>query len=212
MDPALTQAVAVFATALLIGVACAFLPFRAYLRAAGATAPRRMAALMAVAVFSVAGVAAYAAVGRPALADAPYKERYAGWEAQVQANPMETDPNALLEVLAERARRNPTDPRPLRFAGDVFLMLGEGEQAQQMYQRALRVAPEDPDTMLGIAQALMSSPNGPPPVVVAGLLANALPRLRPDDPRRPQVEAALKEMAGKAMAASPRAPAADGSP
>jgi cytochrome c-type biogenesis protein CcmH/NrfG len=201
LQPPDIQTIAVIALAALIGLAVAFWPFRAFLKGGGLSKGQRLTALIAVLAFSGLGVAAYAMVGRPGLPDAPYEERYQALEAIVKKDPMGASPDALLEVLAERARRNPTDPRPHRFTGDVLLALGEPDRAIQSYQRAMRLTPTDPETMLAIAQTLSARPQGPPPMVVAGLYAQALRYLPADDPRRPQIEAALKEVAARMPAA-----------
>lgn len=213
MDPALTHTFAVLAAAVLIGLACAYLPFRAYLKTKEGAPPKRFAALAAVLAFTALGVGAYAAVGRPALGDLPYEPRFEAIKAQVKKDPMSASPDEVLEVLAEEARRSPDDPRPLRFAGDLHLMLGESDKAIEFYQRALRVAPRDAETMLAIAQTLINRPGGPPPMVTAGLLTNALMYMKPDDPRRPEVESVLKSLTAEAMqSGAPPAPPKSGTP
>ena len=194
MDNALTQTLAIFALAVLVGLAVAYLPFAAYLKGGGLAPGKRIAAAIAVIAFAAFGVGAYAMVGKPSLPGAPYDERYQALEEVVRKDPMSASPDALLEVLAERARRNPTDPRPHRFTGDVLLALGEPDGAIQSYQRALKLAPTDPETMLAIAGTLSARPQGPPPMVLAGLYAEALQYLPPEDPRRPRVQAALQAL------------------
>jgi cytochrome c-type biogenesis protein CcmH/NrfG len=236
MDPGLTHALAVYAGAILIGLALAYLPFRAFVRAQPAGAGGKLWAFAAVLGFTALGAGAYAAIGKPSLADAPYEARYAAFEADLQSRTtmdalMGVAPEVMLEVLAERARRNPGDARPHFFAGQYRLMLSDQAdaiiaQADQMgaeadvaglnaqakswrdeaigdFQRALRLAPRDPDVMLAIADTLSARPGGPPPMVVAGLYTQALALMKPDDPRRAGAQAALKRLAPPAEMKGP---------
>jgi tetratricopeptide (TPR) repeat protein len=195
MDPALTHALAVFAAALLIGLALAFGPFRAYLRANEGPRPMRLWALVAAFGFAGAGIGVYALVGKPTLADAPYAQRLEEFEAVLKRDQLGAPPEVVLEVIAQRARQEPTNPAHPFFAGRYYLLLGESDRAIQSFQRALRLAPDDPEILLAVADVLAESPKGPPPMVVGGLYARALAVLKADDARRPEIEARLRALA-----------------
>lgn len=196
MDPALTHALAVYATALLAGLALAFWPFRAFLLANRGPKGARLWALGAAFAFAVAGVGAYAAIGKPSLPDTPYAQRMADFEAVLKRDQLAAPPEVVLEVIAQRAREEPNNPAHPFFAGRYYMLLGETDRAIQSFQRALRIAPNDPDVLLGVAEVLSESPRGPPPMVVGGLYARALAILKPDDPRRRDVEARLRALQG----------------
>ncbi len=239
MDPALTHAMAVVAAALLIGLALALIPFRAYLRSAEGRPAHRRAALAAVGLFTAAGVGAYAVVGQPTAADTPYAEAHAAREALLRSRPLDevlaASPELALEVIAERGRREPQNPEHPYFSGQYRVMLadqlrgigrdlrvsGEADEADfaekeaerqsaaaiQDLQRALRLAPRDPRIMIAVADMLSLRPNGPPPMVIGSLYAEAMALLPPDDPRRPRINAAMAALQQRIAAIQAPAPA-----
>lgn len=234
----MTHTVAIFASAILIGLALALIPFRAYLRSADGKPARRWAALAAVGAFTAVGVGAYAAVGRPAEADAPYAEAHAAREAMLRSRSLDevlaTAPETVLEVIAERSRRDPGNPEHPFFSGQYRVMLSdqlraigrdlrrdgqlddadfaekESERqsaaAIQDLQRALRLAPRDPRIMLAVADFLASRPGGPPPMVVGSLYAEAMALLPADDPRRPAINAAMAALQARMAAEAAPSP------
>jgi hypothetical protein len=219
---------AVVAAALLIGLALALIPFRAYLRSAEGRPAHRRAALAAVGLFTAAGVGAYAVVGQPTAADTPYAEAHAAREALLRSRPLD-------EVIAERGRREPQNPEHPYFSGQYRVMLadqlrgigrdlrvsGEADEADfaekeaerqsaaaiQDLQRALRLAPRDPRIMIAVADMLSLRPNGPPPMVIGSLYAEAMALLPPDDPRRPRINAAMAALQQRIAAIQAPAPA-----
>lgn len=155
---------------------------------AGGTGSRRIAALGAGAVaFGALGL--YLATGAPGYADQPYAERLAEWRA---ADPSLLDAPQMAAVLAAIAAERPNDPRAFGFLGRARLASGDALGAVQALERAVALAPADPDlrAMLSYANAQVGGRQGPvaagmpDETAIRGMVEGLAARLEaePDDP------------------------------
>jgi cytochrome c-type biogenesis protein CcmH/NrfG len=145
---------AVLALAAVITAAAAFWALRAYRRGGGANA--RMALALCAAV-GVAALGTYLALGRPDLADAPYRARL---DALRDRDPTTFNADEALAVLHEAARENPNDPLPHFFTGELLYRLDRPDEAARAYDQALRRDPDSGEAMLGLGRALVAVENG----------------------------------------------------
>ncbi len=98
------------------------------------------------------------------------------------AGPKDLPPmDVLVQKLAERMEKEPNNLRGWKMLGRSYLALNENEKAVTAYERGLKLAPEDPELILGLAEALAKSNGGS----LAGKpteLVNKARSLRPNDP------------------------------
>lgn len=169
------------ATAVLLGLAAALVPFRAYVRAGGAPVKPRVALVLAIAAPLLAG-ALYLAIGRPGMRDAPYADRMAVLEQVRRIDPLQLSGEQLLAVLEERARRSPGAAEPHYFRGLIFAGLQQDEQAARAFREALRRDPGNADAMFELADAMVRMQSRLVTPDILGLVAAAAAK-KPDDPR-----------------------------
>jgi cytochrome c-type biogenesis protein CcmH len=199
--------------AAVLAAGAAFWVLRAYRSAGGGETSPRLAVAACGAVALVA-LGLYLVIGRPELADAPYRDRM---EALKQRDPTTYSVDEALAVLAEAARDNPNDPLPHFYSGQVLNGEGRAEEAARAFDAALRRQPQFGEAMLGLGRAMVriedgrvtpealalferagSLTNDPAPWLYQAtaamqenrgadarrLWAEALARMAPDDPRR----------------------------
>jgi cytochrome c-type biogenesis protein CcmH len=124
---------------------------RAYRRGgAAAASPRR--ALAACAAVALTALGIYLAVGRPDLPDAPYAARI---EALRHRDRSTYGAEEWLAVLADDARREPNNPGPLFYEGQIYLALGRPREAARAFDAALRRDPHLVAAMMGLGRALV---------------------------------------------------------
>jgi cytochrome c-type biogenesis protein CcmH len=116
--------------------------------AAPAGASRTNAFAAAASIVLVA-LGLYAATGRPDLPDQPYSARLARLQ---EIDPKQMSAEQILAVLAERARKDRSDPRPHIFTGQILADLGRAEEAARAYQAALRRDPMNPSALMGLGR------------------------------------------------------------
>ena len=140
---------------LLIGAVltagAAFWVLRAY-RHAGGGATSAHPALFACALTALLGLGIYLVIGRPELPDAPYAARL---EALRHRDRSTYGAEEWLAVLADDARRNPRDPGPLFYEGQIYLAVGRPNEAARAFDAALRRDPHLVDAMMGLGRALV---------------------------------------------------------
>jgi cytochrome c-type biogenesis protein CcmH len=145
---------------LLIGAvliaAAAFWVLRAYRRAGGG-ARTAFPALASCGLVALATLGAYLLTGRPELPDAPYQARLA---ALADRDPTSYTLDEALAVLHDAADRNPRDPLPHFYMGELLLNQGRAQEAARAFDSALRRDPELVDAMLGLGRALVASEQG----------------------------------------------------
>jgi cytochrome c-type biogenesis protein CcmH len=145
---------------LLIGAvliaAAAFWVLRAYRRAGGG-ARTAFPALASCGLVALATLGAYLMLGRPELPDAPYQARL---EALAGRDPTTFTLDEALAALHDSARRNPTDPLPHFYTGELLLSQGRPQEAARAFDAALRRDPELVDAMLGLGRSLVASDQG----------------------------------------------------
>lgn len=203
---------AVLLSAAAVSAAALYWVLRAYRRSGGGAAGPALAVSGAIAL---AALGAYLAIGRPALADAPYRARL---EALHHRDPTTFTADEALAVLGEAAKQHPDDPLPHFYSGEVLLSQGRADQAVRAFDMALRRDPENTEAMMGLGRAMVAQANGrvtpeaiavfqqvaarsndPAPWIYQAMAAmeegrdadarrmwgEALRRMRADDPRRP---------------------------
>jgi len=134
----------------LLAAGAAFWTLRAVRRAGGDARAGRFVLLVCAAV-SVVTLGVYLVNGRPALAGGAYASRL---EA-LRQRPEETyNGEEWLAVLADDARRNPTDPWPHLATGEVYLRINRPEEAARAFDAALRREPRSVDALIGVARSI----------------------------------------------------------
>jgi cytochrome c-type biogenesis protein CcmH len=129
--------------------------------AAAGSPPRsgRWAAPLLALIMPLLAIAVYWQVGdQAAIArTAPAPAATAAAQGTHDANMASMD--VLIEKLAQRLQTNPSAEGWVML-GRSYLATGKNEQATQAYGEAMRLAPEDPDTILGYAEALAKTQGG----------------------------------------------------
>lgn len=203
----------VLLVAALLAGAAAFWVLRAYRRAGGGERSP-FAALAACGLVAVVALGVYLTIGRPELADAPYRARL---EALRHRDPTTYSADEALAVLDEAAKQHPGDALPHYYMGQLLLNQGRAEEAARAFDAALRREPQLGEAMLGLGRALVATEDGrvtpealalfqqagglindPAPWLYQAMAAmqegreadarrfwgEALRRMAPDDPRR----------------------------
>ena len=150
------NSIIVLAVAALMTTAAAAWTLRAYRMAGGGMVSARPALFTCGAV-AVIALAAYLAIGRPELPDAPMDARL---EALRHRDPTSYSPEEALAVLTRAARDNPRDARPHLFAGQILLSQDRAEEAARQFDAALRRDPRSTDAMMGMGRAMVRVANG----------------------------------------------------
>ncbi|HIP53000.1 MAG TPA: c-type cytochrome biogenesis protein CcmI [Chromatiales bacterium] len=77
------------------------------------------------------------------------------------ADPADLPPmDVLVQKLAERMENEPDNIPGWKMLGRSYLAMNENEKAATAYEKGLKVAPEDPELLLGLAEALAKSSGG----------------------------------------------------
>jgi len=176
----------VLVVAAVLTAAAAFWGLRAYRRAGGANA---RAALGVCGVVAVAALGCYLAVGRPALADGPYRARL---EALRGRDPLSFSAEEALAVLHEASREHPDDPLPYFYSGELLYRLERPEEAARAYDQALRRDPNSAEVMLGLGRALVAIEGGRVSPEALGLFQRAGTELPDPAPWMYQAMAAMQ--------------------
>jgi cytochrome c-type biogenesis protein CcmH/NrfG len=147
--------------AAVLTAAAAFWGLRAYRAAGGANARAALIVCVAVAAATLGG---YLWIGRPDLADGPYRARIDALMARLQAttefDPAQYRADELLAVLHERARADNTDPMPHYFTGDLLYRMERPDEAARAFDQALRRDPNMAEAKLGLGRALVAIEGG----------------------------------------------------
>ncbi len=136
----------------LFAAGAAFWTLRAVRRAGGDARDGRLALFVCAGV-SVVALGAYLVNGRPGLAGSAYAARL---EALHERPPETYAIDEALAVLAEGARRNPTDPRPHLYAGEILFSNGRAAEAVRSFDAALRRDAQSNEALLGLAKATVA--------------------------------------------------------
>ena len=156
--------------------------------ARGETSRARQAALTVAAALPVVGLAAYLAVGSPALPGRPYAERL---EVPVE----QASAADLVAKVEAHLRQHPEDGRGWDVLAPVYLRTGDFQQAADAYERAIRLLGDEPKRLTGFARATIMVQNG----IVSEPARQAYAKLRAAEPQaiEPQVWLAIaKEQDG----------------
>ena len=135
----------------LLCAGAAFWVLRAY-RHAGGGARTAFPALTVCALVGLATLGAYLLIGRPELAGAAYAQRL---EALRERDRATFGGEEWLAVLADDARRNPRDPLPHYYSGEILLRLGRAPEGARAFDAALRREPQLAEAMFGLGRALV---------------------------------------------------------
>jgi cytochrome c-type biogenesis protein CcmH/NrfG len=96
---------------------------------------------------------------------------------------------SMVASLAARLKAEPDDLAGWMRLGRSYGVLGEHAKAVEAFEHAQKLAPQDPDVLVGLGQARAEA--GDRAGALAALRA-AEARLAPDDPRRDQVEQTIR--------------------
>jgi cytochrome c-type biogenesis protein CcmH len=111
------------------------------------------AAVYAAAAIPVAAIALYLVVGSPSLPGRPYASRIS--EPVEQASAAD-----LVAKVEAHLRQSPDDGRGWDVLAPVYMRMGEFQQAEDAYERAIRLLGESPARLAGFARAAIMSENG----------------------------------------------------
>jgi cytochrome c-type biogenesis protein CcmH len=111
------------------------------------------AAVYAAAAIPVAAIALYLSVGSPSLPGRPYASRIS--EPVEQASAAD-----LVAKVEAHLRQTPDDGRGWDVLAPVYMRVGEFQQAEDAYERAIRLLGESPARLTGFARAAIMSENG----------------------------------------------------
>lgn len=150
------NSIIVLVVAALMTAAAAAWTLRAY-RMAGGGAVGARPALFTCGAVAVIALAAYLAIGRPELPDAPMDARL---EALRHRDPTTYTPDETLAVLTRASRDNPRDARPHLFAGQILLSQDRAEAAARQFDAALRRDPRSTEAMMGMGRAMVRLADG----------------------------------------------------
>jgi cytochrome c-type biogenesis protein CcmH len=117
------------------------------------TSRAQSVAIYAAAALPVIGLAAYLAVGSPALPGRPYAERLTTPVEQASAAD-------LIARVEAHLRQHPEDGKGWDVLAPVYLRTGNYPQALDAYQRAIRLLGESPKRLAGFARATIFQQNG----------------------------------------------------
>ena len=104
------------------------------------------AAVYAAAAIPVAAIALYLVVGSPSLPGRPYASRIS--EPVEQASAAD-----LVAKVEAHLRQSPDDGRGWDVLAPVYMRMGEFQQAEDAYERAIRLLGESPARLAGFARA-----------------------------------------------------------
>ncbi|WP_297515683.1 c-type cytochrome biogenesis protein CcmI, partial [uncultured Caulobacter sp.] len=129
------------------------------------TGPRK-AVVAALGAACVAAVGLYVFLGRPEMADQPYKTRVAEWKA---ADPATLEPAKIAAVLETVAAARPKAAEPLMFLAKARAAAGDLSGAEAALRKAVRLAPKRADlwSLLGETFVMESAQGGAGPQVGA---------------------------------------------
>jgi cytochrome c-type biogenesis protein CcmH len=111
------------------------------------------AVVYAAAAIPVAAIALYLSVGSPSLPGRPYASRIS--EPVEQASAAD-----LVAKVEAHLRQTPDDGRGWDVLAPVYMRMGEFQQAEDAYERAIRLLGESPARLTGFARAAIMSENG----------------------------------------------------
>jgi cytochrome c-type biogenesis protein CcmH len=117
------------------------------------TSRLHQAAVYAAAAIPVAAIALYLVVGSPSLPGRPYASRIS--EPVEQASAAD-----LVAKVEAHLRQSPDDGRGWDVLAPVYMRMGEFQQAEDAYERAIRLLGESPARLTGFARAAIMSENG----------------------------------------------------
>ena len=123
-------------------------------------------------------------VAMPLAAVSLYLQTGAPQALEPPASPQQFSPEdieAMVERLAARMKETPQDVRGWTMLGRSYLMLGRYLESVQAYERALALAPTDPDVLTSLAAAVRAADPDGSAERVASLTARAL-AIDPDHP------------------------------
>ena len=130
----------------------------------------------------------YVTLGRPGVADQPYRTRLQAW---TRRDPASLGPAELAAVLRTVAAERPTDPRVFEFLGRAELAAGNPGGAATAFARAARLAPAQAEYPAAAGEALMAGGDGKVTPEAEADFREALRR----DPRNPAARYHLAKLA-----------------
>ena len=117
----------------------------------------RLAVTAGGAAAAIASLGLYLAVGRPGLADQPYRARLREW---TRRDPSALDPAQLAAVLRAIAAKRADDPEVFQYLGRAEMAAGDPGGAATAFARAGRLDPASAGDMAATGEALMAGGDG----------------------------------------------------
>ena len=108
---------------------------------------------------ALAALGMYLAVGKPGVADQPYRARLREWTRR-DRNPDTLEPAELAAVLREVSAQRPGDPKVWEFLGRADMAAGDPGDAATAFARGGRLAPGDAEFPAAAGEALMAGGDG----------------------------------------------------
>ncbi len=174
----MSSAALLFAPAALLAAAASWWIIHAYARAGGE--PRLGRVTIGCSVAAIATLALYLVIGRPNQPDAPYAGRIVALEEKAKTDVGNLTAPEMLAVLEARAKADPTDFRALLFAGQILSNEGRDSEAARAFRGALKLEPNLPDAMIGLARSTVRLEGAVSPQMIE--LLQTASTLAPDDP------------------------------
>lgn len=129
----------------------------------------------------LASVLLYTLLGRPDQPGQPFANTLHVLETKARTDPANLSNDEVEILLSARARREPADPRPHFFLGELYSAAGRDEDAARAFQAALARDPENGVAMIRLAGLLIRLDGGVVSPEIERALQTAQKRA-PDDP------------------------------
>lgn len=106
------------------------------------------------------GIAGYAAIGKPGMADQPMRARQAALAEKIRTDPQSLTAAETLSRLEQAVRDQPDKPEPHFFIGEMLRAQNRPEDALRAYQSSLRRDENYVPALVALADVLVELSDG----------------------------------------------------
>lgn len=106
------------------------------------------------------GIAGYAAIGKPGMADQPMRARQAALAEKIRTDPQSLTAAETLSRLEQAVRDHPDKPEPHFFIGEMLRAQNRPEDALRAYQSSLRRDENYVPALVALADVLVELSDG----------------------------------------------------